>query len=48
MLKGQNFYIERLETFTAKKIIIMVVIKFIYQPTVSFVGDLFFYNKAVI
>ena len=42
MLKGQNVHIERLETFIAKKIIIIVVIKFIYQPTVSFVGDLLY------
>ena len=42
MLKGQNVYIERLETFIAKKIIIIEVIKFIYQPTVSFIGDLLY------
>ena len=42
MLKGQNVHIERLETFIAKKIIIIVVIKFIYHPTVSFVGDLLY------
>ena len=43
MLKGQNVHIERLETFIAKKMIIIVVInKFIYQPTVSFVGDLLY------
>lgn len=42
MLKGQNVHIERLETFIAKIIIIIVVIKFIYQPTVSFVGDLLY------
>lgn len=40
MLKGQNVYIERLETFIVKKLI--VVIKFIYQRTVSFVGDLLY------
>ena len=42
MLKGQNVHIERFETFIAKKIIMIVVIKFIYQPTVSFVGDLLY------
>ena len=42
MLKGQNVHIERLETFIAKKIIIILVIKFTYQPTVSFVGDLLY------
>ena len=42
MLKGQNVHIERLETFIAKKKIIIVVIKFIDQPTVSFVGDLLY------
>ena len=40
MLKGQNVYIKRLETFIAKKK--KVVIKFIYQRTVSFVGDLLY------